>query len=92
MDRNALQRQLRAQVQRLLERSDDLPDAALQEVNDYLKRFLLYPDPVERALHFAPWDDEPDTEEERRASKDANEEWLRGEARSLEDVRRELGL
>ena len=54
--------------------SDHLPDAALQEVIEYLKRFLLYPDPVERALHFAPWDDEPDTDEEHRASKDANEE------------------
>jgi hypothetical protein len=71
---------------------DDLPDTMLQEAEEYLRALYLYPDPVERALHLAPLDDEPETEEERRAAKDANEEWLRGEARSLEDVRRELGL
>jgi hypothetical protein len=71
---------------------DNLPDAMLQEAEHYLRVLYLYPDPVERALHLAPWDDEPDTEEDRRAAKDANEEWLRGETRSLEDVRRELGL
>jgi hypothetical protein len=71
---------------------DLLPESTLREVMAYLDAFRLYPDPVERALHLAPWDDEPETEEERRAAKEANEEWLRGEARSLEDVRRELGL
>ena len=71
---------------------DQLPESTLREVLAYLSAFLLHPDPVERALHLAPWDDEPDTEEDRRAAKDANEEWLRGETRSLEEVRRELGL
>jgi hypothetical protein len=71
---------------------DDLPDAILQEAENYLRALYLYPDPVERALALAPWDDEPDTEEDRRAAKDANEEWMRGEARPLDDVRRELGL
>jgi hypothetical protein len=71
---------------------DQLPESTLREVLEYLDALRLYPDPVERALHLAPWDDEPETEEERRAAKEANEEWLRGEARSLEDARRELGL
>jgi hypothetical protein len=71
---------------------DRLPESMLKDAEEYLRALYLYPDPVERALHLAPWDDEPETEEERRAAKDANEEWLRGEARSLEDVRRELGL
>jgi hypothetical protein len=71
---------------------DRLPESMLKDAEEYLRALYLYPDPVERALHLAPWDDEPETEEERRAAKDANEEWLRGEARPLEDVRRELGL
>jgi hypothetical protein len=71
---------------------DRLPESMLKDAEEYLRALYLYPDPVERALYLAPWDDEPETEEERRAAKDANDEWRRGEARPLEDVRRELGL
>jgi hypothetical protein len=60
------------------------------------KRFLYYlhatTDPVLRALLEAPPDDEPETEEERQAVHEAREELARGEVRTLEDVRRELGL
>lgn len=45
-----------------------------------------------RALLEAPLDDEPETEEERRAVHAAREDLARGEVRTLEEVRRELGL
>jgi hypothetical protein len=48
-------------------------------------------DPVLRALLEAPLDDEPETEEERQAVHEAREELARGEVRTLEEVRRELG-
>jgi hypothetical protein len=87
MDAN--EQQQRAVLHQLI---DQLPESTLREVIEYLDALRLYPDPVERALHLAPWDDEPETEEEQRAAKDAHEEWLRGEARSLEEVRREFGV
>jgi hypothetical protein len=49
-------------------------------------------DPVLKALLEALPDDEPETEEERRAVQEAREELARGEVQTLEEVRRELGL
>jgi hypothetical protein len=49
-------------------------------------------DPVLRALLEAPPDDEPETEQERQAVQAAREKLARGEVRTLEEVRRELGL
>jgi hypothetical protein len=49
-------------------------------------------DAVLRALIEAPLDDEPETEEERHAVQEAREELARGKVRTLEEVRRELGL
>jgi hypothetical protein len=58
----------------------------------FLRSLRDYPDPVERALHLEPIDDEGYTDAEREAAKEATGEWMRGEVRSLDDVRRELGL
>lgn len=49
-------------------------------------------DPVARALLTAPLDDEPVTEEERQAVREADEEIRRGELLTLEQVEAELGL
>ena len=48
--------------------------------------------PVRRALLTAPWDDEPETEDERQAVQEARNELARGEVYPLDEVRRELGL
>jgi hypothetical protein len=51
-------------------------------------------DPVQRALNTAPPDDEPVTPEERQIIQNAEEELLQHpqQVRTLEEVRRELGL
>ena len=49
-------------------------------------------DPGLWALLEAPPDDEPETEEEHQAVHEAREEPARGEVRTLEKVRRELGV
>lgn len=49
-------------------------------------------DPVLRALLLAPWDDEPETEEERAAVQEAREDVARGEVVPLDEIRREFGV
>ena len=60
-----------------------------------LKEFLAtYPDRLGSVLRNAPWDDEPETEEERKAVAEA-EEWLEqngGEGIPHEEVCREFGF
>jgi len=70
---------------------DALPKSELHAA----RRFLEYlrnmrSDPVLRALLEAPQDDEPETEEERAAVRQAWQEYLRGQARPWEQVREEL--
>lgn len=48
-------------------------------------------DPLLRALRDAPEDDESETEEERAEVEQAKAEIRRGEGRSWDEVRRELG-
>lgn len=78
----------RDEVRRLVE---ELPEEELHAA----KRFLEFlrdrgGDPLPRALAEAPEDDEPETEEERRAAEEAWADYLRGEARPWESVREEL--
>ena len=49
-------------------------------------------DPVLLALANAPLDDEPETDDERAAVAEGRAALARGDAISLEDARRELGL
>jgi hypothetical protein len=56
---------------------DTLPDAALGEVERYL-RALQTEDPVLRAALLAPYDDEPETDEERAGVLEARAEVARG--------------
>jgi hypothetical protein len=56
---------------------DELPEAALPEVERYLESVL--DDPVLRAILAAPIDDEPETDAEREAVREARAEAARGE-------------
>jgi hypothetical protein len=47
---------------------------------------------VRRALVDAPLGDEPETAEERRLGPEARDELAQGKMRTLEEVRRELGV
>jgi len=70
---------------------DQLPDSEL----DYARRYLVFlrktADPFLQALLEAPEDDEPTTPEEDAAAKEGWDEYLRGEGRPWEEVRKELG-
>jgi len=71
---------------------DELPESELTTAERFLNYLRATTDPVFKALLEAPLDDEPETEEERRAVQEAREELARGEVRTLEEVRRELGV
>jgi hypothetical protein len=71
---------------------DELPESELEAAERFLNYLRAMTDPVLRALLEAPPDDEPETDEERQAVQEAREELARGEVRTLEEVRRELGL
>jgi hypothetical protein len=70
---------------------DELPESELATAERFLNYLRATADPVLRALLEAPPDDEPETHEERQAVQEAREELARGEVRTLEEVRRELG-
>ena len=80
---------LKDRVHRLV---DELPESELTIAERFLQYLRLTTDPVQRALLEAPWEDKPETEEEHQAVQEAREELARGERRTLEEVRRELGL
>jgi hypothetical protein len=65
---------------------DELPESELAAAERFLHYLRATTDPVLRALLEAPPDDE------RRAVQEAREELARGEVRTLEEVRRELGV
>jgi hypothetical protein len=65
---------------------DELPESELAAAERFLHYLRATTDPAPRALLEAPPDDE------RRAVLEACEELARGEVRTLEEVRRELGL
>jgi hypothetical protein len=71
---------------------DELPESELAAAERFLNYLRATADPVLRALLEAPLDDELGAEEERQAVHEAREELARGEVRTLEEVRRELGL
>ncbi len=69
-----------------------LPDSELHTAEKFLEYLTVTPrDPLVKALMSAVEDDEPTTVEEDEGAKQAWEEYLRGEGRSLEDLRKELG-
>jgi hypothetical protein len=71
---------------------DTLPDTELEAAERYLLFLREMADPVRRALLTAPWDDEPETKEERKAVQEARDEVARGEVYPLDEVKREFGV
>ena len=75
----------RSDLHRLLDAvPDDTLDAARRALEPLVDRFLL-------ALADAPIDDEPESEEERTAVREAREDVADGRLRDWADVRREIG-
>jgi hypothetical protein len=70
---------------------DALPDSELTEASRLL-RALGEVDPVVRAALSAPLDDEPFTDEDRKAVEAAEVGFQRGEWVTNEEMKRELGL
>jgi hypothetical protein len=71
---------------------DELPESELAAADRFLQYLRATADPVLRALLEALLDDAPETAEERRLVQEARDELARGEVRTLEEVRRELGV
>ncbi|MBI2170458.1 MAG: hypothetical protein HYU30_00325 [Chloroflexi bacterium] len=71
---------------------DQLPESELVAAHRYLRYLRDEGDPVLQALLNAPIDDEPETEEERRAVEEAKEDIRAGRVVSLEEIKKEFGL
>ena len=69
---------------------DELPQKELHGAKRFLEYLRNMGDPLLQALMEAPEDDEPTTPEEDKGADEAWQEYLRGEARPWEDVRKEL--
>ena len=69
---------------------DELPEGESHAAKRFLEYLCNMSDPMMRALMEAPYDDEPTTPEEDKGAEEAWQEYLRGEARPWEEVRKEL--
>ena len=69
---------------------DELPEEELKAARRFLEYLRNMGDPMVQALMEAPYDDEPTTPEEDEGAREAWQEYLRGEAISAEDAKREL--
>lgn len=77
---------------RLHELVDVLPNSEVKTAQRLLEALCLsaHADPVVRRLWTSPYDDEPETEEERQAVAEAHVDIRKGRVRPWEEVRREL--
>jgi hypothetical protein len=75
----------------LHEALDAVPDEELWRV-EYFLEYLRTGDTMLRTLCLAPYDDEPVTPEEEAAVQEGLDAYRRGDVKSLDEVRRELGL
>ncbi len=69
---------------------DELPESEWHAAKRYLEYLRNMGDPLLQALMAAPDDDEPTTPEEDKGAAEAWQEYLRGEAISAEEAKREL--
>lgn len=69
---------------------DELPDSELHAAKRFLEYLRNMGDPMMQALMEAPYDDEPTTPEEDEGAEEGWQEYLRGEAISAEEAKREL--
>ena len=68
---------------------DSIPPAQFEDARQRLEPLA---DPFLASLANAPYDDEPETDEERAAVEEAKADSAAGNYTSLEDLRREMGL
>ena len=71
---------------------DELPEEECHAAERYLEYLRDQGDLLLHRLTSAPYDDEPETQEECRAIEEAYEDLQAGRTHSLEDVKRELDL
>ena len=69
---------------------DDLPDAEVHAAGRYIQFLQNSRDPFMQALMDAPFDDEPQTDEELEGANEAWQEYLDGEGRPWAKVRGEI--
>ncbi len=83
------EKDIKAVLHRLV---DELPQEELYAARRYLVYLRNMGDPVFRSLEEAPFDDEPETPEERAAIEEGLKDLAEGNVYSAEEVRRELNL
>jgi hypothetical protein len=71
---------------------DELPKDELADARLYLQYLCSGRDPLIKKLLDAPYDDEPETEEERAAVAEALEDLKAGRTIPMEEIRREFGV
>ena len=71
---------------------DELPENESHAAKRFLEYLRNMGDPVLRAMLEAPEDDEPETEEERAAVAEAQEDFKAGRVVSHQELKREFGL
>ncbi len=72
---------------------DALPDEEVRTAERYLQYLAdIGSDPLLRTIAEAPYDEEPESEEERTAVQEAREAYARGDVVTTEELRRELGI
>ncbi len=72
---------------------DAIPERKLHDVRKILETFSDdESSPVRKAIENAPLDDEPETDEERRAVEEGEADIRAGRTLSTEELRRELGI
>ncbi len=76
--------------QELLRLVKQLPDGELEAARRYLQYLRDLQDPLLRKLMTAPLDDEPETEEERRAVAESKADYRAGRYVTLQEAKRQL--
>lgn len=73
---------------------DEIPEDKLPAFGRLLKDAveIVIDDPVRRALANAPFDDEPESEEERKSADEADADLKAGRTISMDELKRELDL
>jgi hypothetical protein len=69
---------------------DELPEPELPAARRYLEYLGQAPDPLRRALHAAPADDEPLTEDDLAAVREGYAERAKGETTSHDEIKQLL--
>lgn len=81
------------QRERLHRLVEELPGGEMAAAERYLEYLqLVGRDPVLHALLTAPYDDEPESDEERAGLAEAEEDYRAGRIYTLDEVKRDLGL